>query len=52
VMVYGLRDGGIAFAGVRNRGWEILTMDPDGQNEAILTGDSFNGDDQEPDWSP
>jgi Tol biopolymer transport system component len=42
----------IAFAGVRNSGWEILTMDPDGQNETILTGDSFEGDDRAPDWSP
>jgi Tol biopolymer transport system component len=42
----------IAFAGVRNRGFEIVTMDPDGQNETILTGDSFNGDDRAPDWSP
>jgi Tol biopolymer transport system component len=33
-------------------GWEILTMDPDGQNEAILTGDGFDGTDEAPDWSP
>src|SRR5215203_69707 len=42
----------IAFAGVRNQGWEIVTMDPNGQNEAILTGDSFDGEDRGPDWSP
>jgi Tol biopolymer transport system component len=42
----------IAFAGVRNQGWEIVTMDPNGQNEFILTGDSFEGDDHAPDWSP
>jgi Tol biopolymer transport system component len=42
----------IAFAGVRNQGWEILTMDPDGQNEEILTGDSSDGEDRGPDWSP
>jgi Tol biopolymer transport system component len=42
----------IAFAGVRNSGFEIVTMDPDGQNEIILTGDSFDGDDRAPDWSP
>jgi Tol biopolymer transport system component len=42
----------IAFAGVRNSGWEIVTMNPDGQNEEILTGDSFEGDDRAPDWSP
>lgn len=42
----------IAFAGVRNQGWEILTMDPDSQNEEILTGDSFDGEDRGPDWSP
>jgi Tol biopolymer transport system component len=42
----------IAFAGVRNSGFEIVTMDPDGQNEEILTGDSFEGDDRAPDWSP
>src|SRR5215207_9915286 len=42
----------IAFAGVRNSGWEILTMDPDGQNETILTGDTFEGEDRGPDWSP
>src|SRR5215203_7441050 len=42
----------IAFAGVRNQGWEIVTMDPTGQNEEILTGDSFEGDDRAPDWSP
>jgi Tol biopolymer transport system component len=33
-------------------GWEILTMDPDGQNETILTGDTFEGEDRGPDWSP
>jgi dipeptidyl aminopeptidase/acylaminoacyl peptidase len=27
-------------------------MDPNGQNEAILTGDSFDGEDRGPDWSP
>jgi Tol biopolymer transport system component len=42
----------IAFAGVRNQGFEIVTMDPDGQNETILTGDGFEGDDRAPDWSP
>src|SRR5215204_5529488 len=42
----------IAFAGVRNQGWEIVTMDPNGQNEFILTGDSFDGEDRGPDWSP
>jgi Tol biopolymer transport system component len=42
----------IAFAGVRNQGFEIVTMDPDGQNETILSGDSFDGDDRAPDWSP
>src|SRR5215217_4769884 len=42
----------IAFAGVRNSGWEIVTMDPDGQNEKILTGDGFDGNDEAPDWSP
>jgi Tol biopolymer transport system component len=42
----------IAFAGVRNSGFEIVTMDPDGGNELILTGDSFDGDDRAPDWSP
>jgi Tol biopolymer transport system component len=42
----------IAFAGVRNSGFEIISMDPDGQNELILTGDSFDGDDRAPDWSP
>src|SRR5215218_3526005 len=42
----------IAFAGVRNSGWEILTTDPDGQNETILTGDGFDGNDEAPDWSP
>jgi Tol biopolymer transport system component len=42
----------IAFAGVRDGGWEILTMDPDGQNEEILTGDGFDGNDEAPDWSP
>ena len=42
----------IAFAGVRNQGWEIVTMDPNGQNEAILSGDSFDGEDRGPDWSP
>jgi dipeptidyl aminopeptidase/acylaminoacyl peptidase len=41
----------IAFAGVRNQGFEIVTMDPDGQNELILTGDAFDGDDRAPDWS-
>jgi Ca2+-binding RTX toxin-like protein len=42
----------IAFAGVRDSGWEILTTDPDGQNETILTGDGFDGNDEAPDWSP
>src|ERR671913_155659 len=43
----------IAFSGVRNSGWEIVTMDSDdGQNEAILTGDGFDGNDEAPDWSP
>lgn len=32
--------------------WKILTMDPDGQNEAILTGDEFHAFDEAPDWSP
>ena len=27
-------------------------MDPDGQNELILTGDGLEGDDRAPDWSP
>jgi TolB protein len=36
----------IAFSGVRNRGWEILTMDPDGQNEMNLTGDAFDAFDE------
>jgi hypothetical protein len=42
----------IAFSGVRNQGFEIVTMDPDGQNETTLSGDSFEGDDRAPDWSP
>jgi Tol biopolymer transport system component len=42
----------IAFAGVRNSGWEIVTLDPDGQNEVILTGDGFDGNDEAPEWSP
>jgi dipeptidyl aminopeptidase/acylaminoacyl peptidase len=42
----------IAYAGVRNSGFEIVTMDPNGQNEEILSGDSFEGDDRAPDWSP
>jgi Tol biopolymer transport system component len=42
----------IAFSGVRNGGEEILTMDPEGQNEEILTGDSFEAADRAPDWSP
>ena len=42
----------IAFSGVRNSGWEIVTMDPDGQNEENLTGDGFDGNDEAPDWSP
>jgi Tol biopolymer transport system component len=42
----------IAFSGVRNGGEEILTMDPDGQNEEILTGDGSNAFDRAPDWSP
>jgi Tol biopolymer transport system component len=42
----------IAFAGVRNSGFEIVTMDPDGRNELVLTGDGFEGDDRAPDWSP
>jgi Tol biopolymer transport system component len=32
--------------------WKILTMDPDGQHEAILTGDEFHAFDDAPDWSP
>ena len=32
--------------------WKILTMDPDGQNEVILTGDEFHAFDDAPDWSP
>jgi dipeptidyl aminopeptidase/acylaminoacyl peptidase len=32
--------------------WKILTMDPDGKNEAILTGDEFHAFDDAPDWSP
>jgi Tol biopolymer transport system component len=32
--------------------WKILTMDPNGQNEAILTGDEFHAFDDAPDWSP
>jgi dipeptidyl aminopeptidase/acylaminoacyl peptidase len=42
----------IAFAGVRDGGWEILTMDPNGQNEEILTGDGVDAFDAAPDWSP
>ena len=42
----------IAFAGVREGGDEIVTMDPDGQNEEILTGDGPEGEDRAPDWSP
>ena len=42
----------IAFSGVRNSGEEILTMDPDGQNEEILTGDGSDAFDEAPDWSP
>jgi Tol biopolymer transport system component len=42
----------IAFSGVRNGGEEILTMDPDGNNEAILTGDGSDAFDEAPDWSP
>jgi hypothetical protein len=46
----------IAFSGVRNvrgeSGSEILTMDPDGQNEEILTGDGSDAFDEAPDWSP
>src|SRR5215211_911219 len=42
----------IAFSGVRNGGEEILTMDPDGQNEEILTGDGTDAFDEAPEWSP
>jgi Tol biopolymer transport system component len=42
----------IAFSGVRNGGEEILTMDPNGQNEEILTGDGSDAFDEAPDWSP
>src|SRR5215211_539463 len=42
----------IAFSGVRNSGSEIVAMDPNGQNETILTGDSFEGAARAPDWSP
>jgi len=42
----------IAFSGVRNGGEEILTMNPDGQNEEILTGDGSDAFDVAPDWSP
>jgi Tol biopolymer transport system component len=42
----------IAFSGVRNGGEEILTMDPDGNNEEILTGDGSDAFDEAPDWSP
>jgi Tol biopolymer transport system component len=42
----------IAFSGVRNQGFEIVSMDPAGQNEEILTGDGFDGNDEAPDWSP
>jgi Tol biopolymer transport system component len=42
----------IAFSGVRNGGEEILTMDTDGQNEEILTGDGTDAFDVAPDWSP
>jgi Tol biopolymer transport system component len=42
----------IAFSGVRAGGEEILTMDPDGQNEEILTGDGSDAFDVAPDWSP
>jgi dipeptidyl aminopeptidase/acylaminoacyl peptidase len=42
----------IAFAGVREGGWEILTMDPNGQNEQILTGDGLDAFDEAPEWSP
>jgi Tol biopolymer transport system component len=42
----------IAFSGVRNGGEEIVTMDPKGQNEEILTGDGSDAFDEAPDWSP
>jgi Tol biopolymer transport system component len=42
----------IAFSGVRDGGEEILTMDPDGQNEEILTGDGSDAFDEARDWSP
>ena len=42
----------IAFSGVRNSGWEIVTLDQDGNNEEILTGDGFDGNDEAPEWSP
>jgi len=42
----------IAFAGVRDGGEEILTMDSDGGNEEILTGDGADAFDRAPDWSP
>jgi len=46
----------IAFSGVRNvgedTGSEILTMDPDGQNEKFLTDDGSDAFDRAPDWSP
>jgi len=42
----------IAFAGVRDGGWEIVAIDPDGANELVLTGDAFDGNDRAPDWSP
>jgi Tol biopolymer transport system component len=32
--------------------WKILTMDRNGQNVAILTGDEFHAFDDAPDWSP
>jgi Tol biopolymer transport system component len=42
----------IAFSGVRDGGWEILTMDPSGANEQILTGDGLDAYDEAPEWSP
>jgi dipeptidyl aminopeptidase/acylaminoacyl peptidase len=42
----------IAFSGVRDGGSEILIMDPNGQNEEILTGDGADAFDEAPDWSP
>jgi Tol biopolymer transport system component len=49
--------GSIVFSAVRNvsdrNGWEIVTVDPDGSNEVILTAaDEARHEDRAPDWSP